>query len=331
MPVIDYIDGPNRDIYLHPDTVGSTVSPIDIYREMRELRRTDESLRSFTPFMEAKGYDLKGPGKYTERYMICKDGTRIIPYDVTHQLTINGVIITDDGQEGIACFDRTPLSGSTVVDINYIPPQVEVIEVVVGGGVGTVQEVADAVWDANLSSHQNVGSTGEGLNAAGGGVTPATIADAVWSANISGYTNGTAGYELNNITIDNDAIANAVGIELTPDFATISSQIGALNDFDPVNDTVSRVTLVDVTTINTDMRGTDGAYTGIPPTAVEIAAEVNSDLSPMIANVDAIWKAHFRKRVNNKVDSTITIFEADNVTPEYIFDVNSDVSEITPR
>ena len=37
---------------------------------------------------------------------------------------------------------------------------------------------------------------------------------------------------------------------------------------------VSRVTLVDTTTTNTDMRGTDGAYTGTPPTAAAIADAV---------------------------------------------------------
>lgn len=39
---------------------------------------------------------------------------------------------------------------------------------------------------------------------------------------------------------------------------------------------VSRVTLVDTTTVNSDMRGTDGAYTGTPPTADENAAAVTA-------------------------------------------------------
>ncbi len=139
MPVIDYIDAPNRDIYLHPDTVGSSVNPIDIYREMRTLRRTDENLRKFDLFLEAKGNDAKGGGKFTERYVICLNGTRIVPYDVTHTLTVTGTIITDDGQEGISCFDRTPLNVATVVDINYIPPQVEIIEVNTGSGLTAEQ------------------------------------------------------------------------------------------------------------------------------------------------------------------------------------------------
>lgn len=44
--------------------------------------------------------------------------------------------------------------------------------------------------------------------------------------------------------------------------------------FDPYTDTVARVTLVDTTTVNTDMRGTNGANTTTPPTAASIATAV---------------------------------------------------------
>jgi len=43
--------------------------------------------------------------------------------------------------------------------------------------------------------------------------------------------------------------------------------------------TLARVTLVDTTTTNTDMRGTDGAYTGTPPTASAISTQVNFDIT----------------------------------------------------
>ena len=150
MAVIDHIDGENRDVYLHADTVGVDVHPIDIYKEMRTLRRTDESLRNFDLFLQAKGHDKKKEGKYTERYVVCLDGTRIIPYDTSHTLTITGVIITDDGQEGISCFDRTPLTPSTLVDINYQPLQVEVIYV-----GGTPDDVAAAVLGNSLTDYQH--------------------------------------------------------------------------------------------------------------------------------------------------------------------------------
>ena len=140
MAIIDHIDGPNRDIYLSADTVGATIYPIDIYKEMRTHRLNDESLRVFVLFLEAAGNVPKGSGKATERYVICKNGTRIIPYNTSHTLTVSGTIITDDGQEGISCFDRSPLSGTTVVDINYVPPQVEIITITTGGSALTTEE-----------------------------------------------------------------------------------------------------------------------------------------------------------------------------------------------
>jgi hypothetical protein len=144
MPLIASIDGPNRDIYLSAETVGAEVDPIDIYREMRALRRTDEGLRKYDVFMSAFGNVPKGGGKGTERYVRMNLGARLIPFDISHELTIHGTIITDDGQEGFACFDRTPLSPTTVVDINYNPPQVEVITVSTGSGL-------DAAQDAKLT------------------------------------------------------------------------------------------------------------------------------------------------------------------------------------
>ena len=53
-----------------------------------------------------------------------------------------------------------------------------------------------------------------------------------------------------------DRIDNA-SVDLTP----VQNAITALNDFDPQVDTVARVALVDTTTTNTDMRGTDNAAT----------------------------------------------------------------------
>lgn len=140
MPLIDFIDGPNRNIYLHLDTVGVDLVPMDIYKEMRVLRESDENLRKFNLFISGHGREEKGAGKYTERYIKMIEGTRIVPYDTTHELTVIGTMITDDGQEGIACFDRTPLSPSTIVDINYIPPQVEIIEIEVGSSALTPEE-----------------------------------------------------------------------------------------------------------------------------------------------------------------------------------------------
>ena len=87
MPVIESINGATREIFLHADTVGGAIHPIDIYREMRVLRKTDENLRKFDTFLTVKGNDAKGGGKFTERYVICNAGTRIVPFDTSHALS----------------------------------------------------------------------------------------------------------------------------------------------------------------------------------------------------------------------------------------------------
>ena len=52
----------------------------------------------------------------------------------------------------------------------------------------------------------------------------------------------------------------------------------AASYFDPAADAVANVTLVATTTTNTDMRGTDSAYTGTPPTAAAVADAVWDEL-----------------------------------------------------
>lgn len=44
-----------------------------------------------------------------------------------------------------------------------------------------------------------------------------------------------------------------------------------------------------------------------------------------------LHEASYNRRVHNSSDDTITIYEADNVTPKKVFDTNSDLSDITPQ
>ena len=88
MAVIQSIDGPNRLIYLHPDTVDATWEPVELYREYRALRRTDQALRGYNPFLRMEGNIPKGGGKATPRYMLMIEGTRIRPYDAAGVSTV---------------------------------------------------------------------------------------------------------------------------------------------------------------------------------------------------------------------------------------------------
>jgi len=133
--LIEREDYPNRRIYLSVDSVGVNLLPVDIYREHRERRRLNASgERLFLPMVSAFGNQQIGSGKRTPRFTDLASGVKIIPYDTTHIVPVRGALIsTADELEGPDLFDRAGLV--SVVDIDYQPPQVEIITVPTGGGL----------------------------------------------------------------------------------------------------------------------------------------------------------------------------------------------------
>jgi hypothetical protein len=106
--------------------------------------------------------------------------------------------------------------------------------------------------------------------------------------------------------LDGDAMRGTDGAELAGAAATA---VATLNDFDPALDVVAHVTLVDTTTANTDMRGTDGAYTGTPPTASSIAQAVweygTRTLTSFGTLVATIW-ANVSRTLTDKAGFSLT-------------------------
>jgi len=98
-----------------------------------------------------------------------------------------------------------------------------------------------------------------------------------------------------------NTVTPATPTDVTDSESVITSTISTLNDFDPAVDVVAHVTLVDTTTANTDMRGTDGANTVTPATPTDVtAALVALDLdtaliaqgSERAVNVDVNHRVH---------------------------------------
>jgi hypothetical protein len=139
MPLIASENYTTKRIYLGIDSVGVDVQPIDIYTEHRERRRLNASgQRKFQPMVRAFGNQQIGPTKFTPRFTNLMAGVRIVPYDTTHSLLIRGSLIsTADSLEGRDLFDRSSLVAS--VDIDYQPPQVEIITVSTGSGLSSGQ------------------------------------------------------------------------------------------------------------------------------------------------------------------------------------------------
>jgi hypothetical protein len=105
--------------------------------------------------------------------------------------------------------------------------------------------------------------------------------------------NGSAISSLNDISLSEIEGSTVLAKEATLSGKASQSSIDALNDFDPVNDSVANVTLVDTTTTNTDMRGTDSVPTN---PLLDNDARLN--------NLDATISS--RSDFNNSTDEVIT-------------------------
>jgi hypothetical protein len=83
--------------------------------------------------------------------------------------------------------------------------------------------------------------------------------------------------------------------------------------------TLPRVTLVDTCSVNSDMRGTDGAYTGTPPSASTISAQVAADLQA--AHGSGSWTtATGFATPTNVTDAVTSIKGTDNDTLKTLSD-----------
>lgn len=132
IPVIDYIDPDTRRIYLLPG-VTEYHAIDDIYFEVRNLRRTDESLRKWESFVESGGNVQKTPTTFTPRYLVMRTDdraitTKIVPdITVSHSLLVSGEQISDQGTSGAELIDKTLLPGGINVDVTLQPPGAEII------------------------------------------------------------------------------------------------------------------------------------------------------------------------------------------------------------
>lgn len=88
--------------------------------------------------------------------------------------------------------------------------------------------------------------------------------------------------DTNELQTNQGAWATATGfatpVNVTDARDVVTTAISGLNDFDPAVDIVARVTLVDTTTTNSDMRGTDGAITSLSgiATSANVTAAINA-------------------------------------------------------
>ena len=105
----------------------------------------------------------------------------------------------------------------------------------------------------------------------------------------------------------------------------LPNQIDGLNNFDPTTDTVARVTLVDTTTANTDMRGTDDAVlaASAPANWGDLSITATTGLVDITqAAADKIWSSTTRTLTDGIQKNAafnnlefLMVLTADHVTP----------------
>lgn len=176
MPLVLSVNYPMRRIYLSAETVDSDLDTMDVYREVRALRRSDESHRKFPPMIIGGGNLEKIAGQtYTARFVRLLRGCRIVPYPSSHGLRLVRDTFTDDGFAGRDCFDRSELPPGAAVDVDVDFPEIETRTV-------GASDVAAAVWqrviEAGLSAEEilRVMTSAIAGNATGlGGTGPQTF------------------------------------------------------------------------------------------------------------------------------------------------------------
>jgi len=188
VPVIDRIDGPTRRIFLRQGV--TSWNPVDdIYKEVRQLRQDDESLRQFDAFCAAIPLNDKGGGAFTERGLILledEDGnpTFIVPFDESAIHIITGLLTSNFGTAGSALIDDSSLSATSKYKVEYAPPSTSET-VVVEKFILTDEEKAMLleIWQRLGLDPDNPMSSTEAqitfgnvtLNLTGDGVTTSTV------------------------------------------------------------------------------------------------------------------------------------------------------------
>jgi len=142
-----------------------------------------------------------------------------------------------------------------------------------------------------------------------------------------------------NATTDPVEVGNIAevqaGLATTGEAATA---VATLNDFDPATDVVAHVTLVDTTTTNTDMRGTDSAmlaasYTA-PPTAAQNADAVwDEAVADHVTSgtfgrfLQRVYRYFFNKTLHT--NTSMVVYADDGTTSDAVMAVSGDTSSVT--
>lgn len=128
------------------------LSATDIYSWWKQWVQTQEidgdHNAEWLPTFRTIGGDPVGPGVAVSAYYFLINGWRIRPQEADHQLKLTGNLFVDGGVGSIV----VPTLGNYNVLVSIeVSPQSQRVT----AGVGTVEEVSDAVWGTDLEPYES--------------------------------------------------------------------------------------------------------------------------------------------------------------------------------
>lgn len=138
-------DGTNKLILIN---TGETVLDVqrDIYSAWKRWAEQIDNLK-FPPALTVVGGDPIDQTNIITPYYFLVNGWRVRPFEGSHNLTITGIILTDNNQDPLV-----PTLGRWNISVTRIVP-LKAESVLSGGAAApTAQQNAQAVWDALLTT-----------------------------------------------------------------------------------------------------------------------------------------------------------------------------------
>lgn len=131
-------DGPNRLIILSAGTTALDVQ--DMYSRWKDwVVQGDNS--KYLPFFDVVGGNPTVGSNSISNYFFIKSGAKVRPQEASHTLTVDGILIADDGSDPFA----DTIGTFRVRIVQVVPLQAE--GVATTGSSYTPSQIAQAVWN----------------------------------------------------------------------------------------------------------------------------------------------------------------------------------------
>lgn len=148
-------DGTNKLITI---TTSTTLDVKDLWSRWVDWWLTSDNSKYGLAMEQVGGNDIDTvAGTSIPIYIYLLNGWKIRPKEANHTLAVTeAILLTDDSSDP---FVNT--TGAYMVRVNYQQP-VQALTVATGGGGGaTAADIAEAVWDEDLSVHTTAGTAGK--------------------------------------------------------------------------------------------------------------------------------------------------------------------------